>query len=134
METFFIIIGVVVVGIWLLGAISLNRNVSRYRNTLQLVINTMDEPNYKDTEIYKERVAALKEQGWVETSLNLMQDLRTLTTQEFNVVPAFFKRDDVLNIEYLFIMKYAVAHGYADEFQRSMVLGKKIEKMMEGKS
>lgn len=119
--------------IWLVGAYLTNKNVSRYSYAINSAVNFMDSGNYKDTEIYKSRLNALKEQGWSETSLNLLTEIRTLMVREHGVNASFFSRPDVTNLEHLFLMKYAVAHGYAEQFQNSMVLGKQIEDMLAGR-
>lgn len=133
METLFTIIGVVAVGIFILGFFGIKKNVNRYRNLLQTVMNQMDERGYKNSNIYKERMEAIKEQGLSESMLNVMTHIRELVMRDFNVAPSFFSNPDVLNIQNLFMMKYAIAHGYGDEFQRSMVLGKEIEDIMASK-
>ncbi len=133
METVFIIIGVVIAGIWIYGTTSIKRKVNSYRNALQHGMNAMDSSSYKETTIYKDRISALEEQGFPITIQNFFTDMREAFRKEYNVIPEFFKRDDVLNIEYLFVMKYAIVHGYADEFQETMVIGKVVEDMMAGR-
>lgn len=124
MEEVVLVIAGIVVAVWLVRAYVTNKNVARYRNALQAVVESMDNSNYKDTPIYKVRMEALEQQGWTETSFNLLNDLRTFMIQEYSVSQSFFSRPDVYNIEYLFIMKYAVVHEYTEEFQHEMVMGK----------
>lgn len=129
MEIVLIIVGIVV-ALWLFGAYTLNKKFQRYSRAIHIVINFMDSSNYKKTPIYKARMEALEQQGWTTTCFNLIQEMRFGMIRDLDVSASFFSRPDVLNLEHLFIMKYAVAHGYAEEFQQDMVEGKALEDLM----
>lgn len=127
MEVLLVIVGIIGV-IFLLGLYGINKDVARYRDAINQTIDFFDSKDYKQTEIYKVRMEALKELGWTEVSLNLLEEIRMLMITAYKVHPEFFLKKEVNDLEHLFLMKYAIVHGCVDDYQRNIALGKTISK------
>lgn len=124
-------VATIVVIILLIGNYMVRKRENLYRKGLSTAMESMDAYNYKDSQIYKNRVDVIEENGLAAALMNVITENRIVLMEYTSIHAAtFFLRPLVKDAEAIFLIKYAVAHGYGDEFQELSKYGKFIDDMV----
>lgn len=122
MEIVWSIVGILGI-LFLIGNLMVRGKIKRYKQALSDAIEMLDTQEYKQSNSYKERIKIIEENGITASINDFMSKLRIKVMQEYKIAPDFFKNTSVQEAEIQFMMKYALVHGYADEFQRNIEMG-----------
>jgi hypothetical protein len=122
-------VGIGAIILYVLWFISYVKKGSSYINLLNDFANEFDLYQYRNSDVYQKRVDYIKEKGLPTVVNEILTHARVIAAQKFQMNLNDFGGQAIRNAENQFVMRYAIAHGAAEEFQDIMTMGAEFEKL-----